>query len=226
MTAYHPGSLAAAPRSADEPAFLPRVGYQGVAGAFGEDAVCRRWQGRAQPHPMRTFGGVLDALSSGDVEWAVVPVWNSAIGRIASAWDALDEHAEAIVCVDEIDMPVQHCLLALPGSSIEDIRYVGSHPAALAQCAQLFDERRGLIACDAFDTAGAALELSRHVDRASFAEPWYACLEVDGPSRLAVIASESAARCYGLAVLERSVQDDAENVTRFAVIRARAGTPC
>jgi len=157
------------------------------------------------------------------VHWAVIPISNSSIGPVAPARAALRARGSAVVTTGQVDVPVRHCLLALPGTSIGDIRYVGSHPAALAQCTRLFAENVALAACAAFDTAGAARELCVLGDatRPRVNDTWYSALAIDGPSRLAAIASADAGRRYGLSILRDGVQDDPTNVTRFAVVRAK-----
>jgi prephenate dehydratase len=205
----------------------PSVAYQGMAGAFGEDAVRRLWRRGAQTYPTRTFAAALTALVRGDVEWAVIPIWNSTIGVIASSHAVLAEHEAIVEPVREIDVPVRHCLLAHSGVSAGQLRFIASHPAALAQCSKLFAKLPDVARCVASDTAGAAWELAQHA-RASAAEmthePWYATLPVDSARLLGVIASRRAARRYGLAVVRQDVQDDPGNFTRFAVLRARRST--
>lgn len=211
----------------------PTVAYQGIVGSYGEEAVRRLWRRGAHARPARSFGAALDALRRGDVEWAVIPVWNSTIGTIVPAREAMRAHERAVACVREIYLPVKHCLLARPGTSIDDIRFVGSHPAALAQCATLFFDSPHLTACDAIDTAGAARDLALYAptlehavaahadgDHAATDRPWYADLAIDSPAQLAVIASRRAAHRYGLSALAFDVQDDPANVTRFAALRA------
>lgn len=200
-----------------------RAAYQGVAGAYGEEAVRRLWDGQALAVPMRTFNAALESLRDGRVQRAVIPHWNSAIGPVTPGRAALESHASTIELLAEIDVPVRHCLLALPGTSMSDVRFVGSHPAALAQCARLFKAHRQLTPCDAFDTAGAARELSllREPRGVTDEEPWHAALHIDTPARLAVMASAAAARRYGLIILREDVQDHPANVTRFVVARAK-----
>lgn len=210
----------------------PRAAYQGIAGAYGEEAVRRIWHGRARAIPTRTFADALAALVSGRVHWAVIPISNSSIGPVAPARAALRALGSAIVVTRQVDVPVRHCLLALPGTSIADIRYVGSHPAALAQCTRLFAANDALVACAAFDTAGAARELATlgklgklgelgDATRPRTSDTWYSALAIDGPTRLAAIASADAGRQYGLSILREGVQDNPTNVTRFAVVRAK-----
>src|SRR5437016_1107764 len=105
-----------------------RAAYQGVAGAYGEEAVRRVWHGRAEAIPARTFTAALEELVAGRVQWAVIPVWNSAIGPVMPAQAALSACGSTITVVRELDVPVRHCLLALPGTSLMDVRFVGSHP--------------------------------------------------------------------------------------------------
>jgi prephenate dehydratase len=196
--------------------------YQGIAGAYGEEAIRRLWRGRAQAVPARTFSEALDELVRGRVPWAVIPVWNSTIGPVAPSRAALRARGSSLTVVREIDIPVRHCLLGLPGTSMADVRFVGSHPVALAQCAKLFAARPELTQCAAFNTAGAARELSLLGDsHRPVQQSWCSSLGFDAPGQLAAIASAGAGRQYGLSILCKDVQDDASNVTRFVVVRAQ-----
>jgi prephenate dehydratase len=204
---------------------VARAAYQGVPGAFGEDAVHRFWEGQVCGHPMATFDSVLDALTNGVVEWAVLPVWNSTIGRVSAAREALDARSDLVVREGELDVPIRHCLLALPGTSLASVREVGSHPAALAQCTRLFRLNPQMKAIEAFDTAGAARQLSTFDRRHPAGEQrWYDALAPESPATLAAIASAKAATRYGLQVLQRDVNDEPTNHTRFVVLRAREVT--
>jgi prephenate dehydratase len=196
-----------------------RVAYQGTAGAFGEQAV-RAWWPDAEPHGVRTFSGVIAAVTNRLVAFAVIPVWNSAIGRVADACHALEAGFGMVESIDEVEVRVRHCLIALSGARLDDVRYVGSHPAAFAQCTR-FLRQHSLITCEAYNTAGAAHELAEYWRRAELADaPWYATLSIDKPAQLGVIASAAAADRSGLVVLREDVQDDPANVTRFVVLRA------
>ena len=211
-----------------EPAY-PRVSFQGELGAYGDSAIAGRWRGRAVAMPARTFEEALAMVCAGRSDYAVIPVWNSTLGDLRTQRRALADHLSRAIVVDELVVPVQHCLIALPAATLDTIRVVGSHPAALAQCERFFRMRRKLTQMEAFDTAGAARELSRvmPVRRVTGSEdgngqprPWFHGAGV-GVHELAVIASASAARRYGLTVLAEAIQDDPGNVTRFAVVRAR-----
>ena len=207
----------------------PRVAYQGEPGAYGELAIMRQWGGVATPIGASTFSETLSVLGRGDADYAVIPVWNSTIGEILDTTLLLTHHASRLETIAELTVPIVHCLLGLPGTSLATVRYVGSHPTALAQCRALFAHRRTLQPCVAHDTAGAARELAALGGRGSLPSPrsgaatWFDPYRPVEPSALAVIAGAGVARLYGLTVLVDGVQDDGANATRFVVVRAQEG---
>jgi prephenate dehydratase len=132
----------------------------------------------------------------------VVPVENSLGGAIVEVSDLLI--ARGLSVIGEVVVPVRQCLLALPGTRLEDIRTVHSHPQALTQC-RAFLAEQGLEARPFYDTAGAAR--------------W---LMFEGVRSAAAIASPLAAALYGLDIVADAIADEAGNETRFVVI---AGAP-
>lgn len=202
----------------------PSVGYQGASGANGERAIAAWWPGSARAVPLRSFAALIEAVADGTVDYGVVPVWNSAMGIVREPDEALRSARERLEQVDEVTLPVRHALLGLSGCALDEVRAVGSHPAALAQCRGFLARHPALVPAAAWDTAGAAAELAALATGAAVEEtPWYADVRDAGPRRLAVIAGESLAGRHGLAVLARDIQDDPDNATRFAVVRARRG---
>ncbi|HSJ62686.1 MAG TPA: prephenate dehydratase domain-containing protein [Gemmatimonadaceae bacterium] len=198
----------------------PRVAYQGAPGAFGEDAIVRYWGGRAEPVAAPTFAAAVDAVRAGSARYAVLPVWNSTIGRIAEAWDAIaaDRGAAVVVsAVGEITIPVRHALLCRPGVCVDAITAVLGHPAALAQCANTL-AARGVRAIRADDSASAARALGAAATGVPLRVPGSDAV-VD-PLRTATLAPVGAAARYRLAVLSCGVQDRADNRTSFLVVQA------
>lgn len=195
-------------------AISPTVAFQGTFGAFGELAARTRFPD-GEPRAMPTFERVVASVEAGISDFGVLPVWNSVLGEIPFTREVL--LAGLVEVVAEIAVPIDLCLLARRGVALETVAYVGSHPAALAQCRRYFAAHPRLTPCPAWDTAGAARDL------ADFGAPyaWYEQLPGAGPRTLAAIANAETAERYGLAVLARGLQDVADNVTRFAVLARR-----
>ena len=185
------------------------VGFQCEHGAFSEIAVKHAFPDAiAIPHV--DFHGVFEGVKSGVLDYGVVPVENSVAGNVTEVDDLLI-HSDLFI-VSEVHSPIEHCLMALPGVDHREIRVVYSHPQAIAQC-RAFLTRNRLEARPYFNTAGAALMLAR-----------------EQPLGAAVIASKLSAELYGLEILKESVQDSAENQTRFLVLgnspSTALGTKC
>jgi prephenate dehydratase len=194
-----------------------RVAYQGESGAFGELTILRRWPGAAEPVPARSFEDTLRLVATRACDRAVLPIWNKTIGDIAEPRAALAAETD-LESIEEIDTPVRHALIARANTTMASVRYVGSHFAALGQCAGYLKARPQWAQVEAYDTAGAAHELAQFEKRDPNA--WFAKLNTH-PSQLAAIASAHAAAPLGLIVLQDGIQDDPENVTRFALIRRK-----
>lgn len=177
-----------------------RIAYQGAPGAYGHLAA-RELYPNAWPQAMNDFVAVARAVGSGKAELGILPVANSVIGAIPEAEAVLRAH-DSLVVVQETDYPVRHCLLGLPGATVEGIRTVESHRAALAQCASYLAAWRFAV-YPGDDTAGSARRIA--------ADRNFTC---------AAIASAEAAELYGLRVLARGIADAPDNRTRFVVIAA------
>jgi prephenate dehydratase len=208
-------------------ATAPRVAYQGEPGAYGEMAIAQQWRGVATALGAPTFMEALAQVGRGRADFAVIPVFNSTIGEIKDTTILLAHHQSRLERVSELVVPVVHCLLGLPGTTLNTVRYVGSHPTALAQCRRLFGPPRSIQPCVAHDTAGAARELStlgirtRH-PRTGVA-PWFEPYHPADPTMLAVIAGASVATLYGLTVIAEGIQDNPQNATKFVVVKAQDG---
>jgi len=185
-----------------------RVGFQGEPGAFSEAAVLRLLPD-AEVRPFPTFEDVFDAVHDNKVALGVVPIENSIGGSIPRNYDLLVETDLAIV--GEVQVPVVHNLLALPGVRLEDVRRVLSHPQALAQCAGFLRTLKDVEAIATYDTAGSAK-----------------MVRDEGRRDTAAIASERAGSLFGLEALKSGVEDFKDNITRFLAVgrdRVPLGTP-
>ena len=128
----------------------------------------------------------------------VVPLENSIGGTIHRNYDLLLEHELSIT--GEVELDVVHCLQALPGTTLEDVKVVYSHPQALAQCERYLKELGATVEA-VYDTAGGAKLVAEQ--------------KLAGA---AALASRRAAEVFGLEVLQEAVQDYEYNITRFAII--------
>lgn len=179
-----------------------RVAYQGAEGSYSHLAAQRRYAGRAGGVLLaghETFRGAAEAVVAGDADLALLPIENSTAGSINQTYDLLAE-GHLVVTGEEV-AAIEHCLLALPGVALEEVRTAISHPQALAQCEGFFRAHPAIRPREEFDTAGAA----RKVREA-------------GERTLAAVASAAAAETYGLAIVARGIQSDAGNATRFVEV--------
>lgn len=200
----------------------PRVAYQGAPGAFGEEAVARYWGGRALAVGVSSFVAAVDSLAAGTVQFAVLPVWNSTIGRVDAACAALEGAGQAsaipVRTIGEITLRVRHYLVARPGVRQAAVKTVLGHPVALAQCDRFLAAHAHLTVIPAVDSASAASALAGALDDEPFTIP--GSRQTVDPRTAAVIAPPAAAARYGLAVLACSVQDRSDNRTCFLVLEA------
>jgi chorismate mutase/prephenate dehydratase len=186
-----------------------RVAYQGVEGSYSHLTAQRHYAGR-EPGALLTghdtFRGAVAAVVDGSADLALLPIENTTAGSVHETYDLLAEGGVTITA--EVVSVVEHCLLALPGTRLEDLRAVLSHPQALAQCDDFLRTIPWATPRTEFDTAGSARKVR----------------ESNDPT-LGAIASESAARLYGLEILRKGIQTQEGNYTRFVEI-AREATPC
>ncbi|MCO4746004.1 MAG: prephenate dehydratase [Proteobacteria bacterium] len=184
------------------------VAYQGVEGCYTHLAAQRRYAGRESGALLtghRTFRDAVQAVRERRAHVALLPIENTTAGSITETYDLLAEGGVTIT--SEVVSHIQHCLLALPGTSLDDIREVHSHPQALRQCDVYFQTHTWMQPVEAFDTAGAA-RMVRDL----------------GQGHLAAIASEAAAEHYGLEIVARDIQTQAGNFTRFVEVATEAAT--
>ena len=212
MSAGYPGATRA----------VATVAYHGLPGANGEAAIHERWRGGARAVPVRTLDALTRAVADGGVDFGVVPVWNSTIGAVHEGCAALAAQGARLAPAGDVTIEVRHALLALRGTTLADVRVVGSHAAALAQCGRWIARQGRVRTVAAWSTAGAAHDLASLARGGSTGDtPWWATAPECTPESLAVIANAGLAERHGLEVLAEDIQDERTNATRFAVVRSR-----
>ena len=177
---------------------LPEIiAYQGVPGAYSH-LSCRKAYPELEAYACETFAEAMFMVEGGKAKLAMIPLENSTAGRVEEIYRLMPKTELHIV--GEHFEPVNHCLLAAKGSSIDDLKSVASHPQALAQCDQHI-KNLGLRPIAGLDTAGSAAELSQN--------------PIEGH---AAIASSLAAELYGLEIIRENFQDKTGNTTRFMIL--------
>ena len=175
-----------------------RVVYQGAEGSYSQAAMRRFFGENVNAFHVETFRDAMSAIDEGSADFAVLPIENSTAGIVNEIYDLLVEFENYIV--GEQVIPIEHCLLALPGTKMEEIKRVYSHPQSLMQSARyLADHDWQQISMQ--NNAFAALKVAKEKDKTQ-----------------AAIASEYAGETYGLEILEKGINDSDSNSTRFIIV--------
>ena len=175
--------------------------YQGQPGAFSEDAAFDFVARDARLLGLETLQEAFDIVAGGEATYAVIPVENTLAGPVDETYDLLSENNLNII--DETVQTISHCLIAPPGTPIEDVHRVLSHPIALAQCEHSLRTHLRMEPVPAFDTAGAVELVIR-----------------DRVPHTGAIGSARSAEVYGGEILRENIQDHPENYTRFLLMCA------
>jgi prephenate dehydratase len=182
-----------------------RVAFQGEPGAFSEEAAVQLLGEGITTVPRPTFDSAFRAISEGLADALLAPVENTLAGPVVRVYDLLLESALTITA--ETILPIEHHLIGCPGSSLDSIRSVASHPMALAQCERFFTTHPHLKRVPAEDTAGSVREALARGDKTA-----------------AAIAGRRAAEHFAGVILASDIQDNPENFTRFVLLRPTAET--
>src|SRR2546422_9993715 len=173
------------------------AGCEGAAGAYSEEGALALFPD-AEHRRLPSIRTVFESVEVGRADWGLVAMDNSQAGSINETYDLFLRHG--LHLVGETVVRVDHCLLALPGSAIDDLREVVSHPQAIAQCEEFLSALDVTVRAE-YNTAGAAKRIAENR------------LE-----RVAAIASRRAAELYGLEVLADRIQTYPDNYTRFGAL--------
>ena len=175
-----------------------RVVFQGAEGAYSQAAMMQYFGDQINSFHVNTFREAMSAIDEGSADFAVIPIENSTAGMVSEIYDLLVEFENYIV--GEQIIKIEHCLLGVPGSKIEDIKTVYSHPQSLMQSSKYLlnhDWRQISMQNNAFAARKVAEE---------------------GDKTQAAIAGELAGQIYGLEVLEKGVNQAENNSTRFIIV--------
>lgn len=176
-----------------------RVVFPGAEGAYTQAAMQQYFGSQVNSFHVDTFRDAMIAIDEGSADYAVLPIENSTAGIVNEIYDMLVEFENYIV--GEQIIKIEHCLMALPGTKLEDIQTVYSHPQSLMQSARYLDSHTSWKQIGMNNNAFAARKVAQDKDRTQ-----------------AAIASAHAAGTYGLEILMQGVNQSQTNSTRFIVV--------
>jgi prephenate dehydratase len=177
-----------------------KVGYQGEAGAFSENALRRSFPEGVEAVPISEFRDVFDAVLEGRVHYGIIPIENTLTGSIHQNYDLLLQYPDIRIVGEKI-IRIIHNLIGTPESELGAIRRVYSHPQALSQCARYLEGFPDWEQIPFYDTAGSVAHIAAL-----------------GSPENAAIASLEAAGTHRMKVLKEGIETNSRNYTRFVII--------
>lgn len=176
-----------------------KIAIQGVKASFHEEAAFKYFGQDIETIECESFKKTCEMLKHGKADYVVMAIENSIAGSILPNYNLLRDYRFHII--GEVHLNIQQNLLALPGVKLSDIRTVESHPIAIRQCDEFLSDHPDWAIREGMDTAGCAKRIKE-----------------EKLTTTAAIASEFAAKIYGLTILEKRVETHKKNATRFLVL--------
>lgn len=175
-----------------------KVVYQGIPGAYQEQAMVKYFGEGVKNFSVPEFKDVVKTLDAGEADYGVLPIENTSAGTVSGIYDMILDYD--ICVVGEETVECHHVLAALPESDMDQIKKVYSHQQGLMQCKKFLDQTPW----DQVKVANTAISAKKVAD--------------DNDLTKAAICSERAAKIYGLKVLKREVNYEGNNTTRFVIM--------
>ncbi len=179
-----------------------KVAIQGVKGSYHHGVAKAYFGDEIEVDECMSFQELVHSLENKKSTDAVMAIENSIAGSIIPNYAYIDEHD--ITISGEYFLPIHHCLMALSGQKISDIKEVYSHPMALLQCKEFFRSQPHIKLVEDADTADVAKRIQEQ--------------QLKG---IAAVAGETAANIYGLDILAEEIQTIKSNSTRFFILNTR-----
>lgn len=176
-----------------------RIAIQGIRASFHEEAAFKFFGEEIQTIECNSFRETCEALKNKKADFAVMAIENSIAGSILPNYSLLRDYNFTIV--GEVYLSIQLHLMGLPGVKFEDVKFVESHPIAIRQCVDFFYEYPNIQVKESTDTAACAKKISD-----------------EKLTDTVAIANMLAAKMYGLEILERRIESNKKNYTRFLIL--------
>jgi len=182
---------------------VTRVAIQGIKASFHEEAAFKFFGKDIQTIECNSFKQTCESLANKEVDYVVMAIENSIAGSLLPNYTLIREYNFAIT--GEVYLAIQLHLMALPGVKLEDAKFVTSHPIAIRQCIDFFDEFPHLKVLESSDTAACAKKIRDEQLTDTLA-----------------VANTLAAELYGLNILEKRIESNKKNFTRFLILQNNA----
>ncbi|MHA4896157.1 prephenate dehydratase [Pedobacter sp. PWIIR3] len=177
-----------------------RVAIQGIKASFHEEAAFKFFGNEIHTVECNSFKQTCEKLQNQEADFVVMAIENSIAGSLLPNYTLIREYNFAVV--GEVYLPIQLHLMALPGVKFEDIRFATSHPIALRQCIDFFDAFPQIQVIEGSDTAACAKKIRD-----------------EQLTDTVAIANTLAAELYGLNIIERRIESNKKNYTRFLILK-------
>ncbi|MCX2483049.1 prephenate dehydratase [Pedobacter sp. MR2016-24] len=179
---------------------VTRVAIQGIKASFHEEAAFKFFGRDIETIECNSFKQTCDSLANNEADFVVMAIENSIAGSLLPNYTLIREYNFAIT--GEVYLPIQLHLMALPGVKLEDAKFVTSHPIAIRQCIDFFDELPHLKVVESSDTAACAKKIRDEQLTDTLA-----------------VANSLAAELYGLNIIEKRIESNKKNYTRFLILK-------
>lgn len=177
----------------------PRVVFYGAEGSYTEQAAVKYFGAECNRHNAAAFDDAFAELEQGRADYAVLPIENSYTGTIADVIDLLAKYGYFIT--GEVDVPIRHCLLGVPGAELSDIKTVYSHEQGIMQSREFLKTLGDVELKEYYSTSRSAQKVASEKDKSK-----------------AAIAGRQNAEIYGLEILAADINNSAKNTTRFIIV--------
>ena len=180
---------------------MKTVAIQGIEGAFHDIAARKYFQteGEISILPCTQFRDVISALRKDSNLFGIMAIENTIAGSLLQNHELIRE--SDLVVIGEEKLRISHCLTAIPGQTIHDIKEIHSHPIALMQCGDFLNTLPNVTIVEKDDTASSATNIAQK--------------QLMGA---AAICSKHAAKLYGLEILAEEIETNKRNFTRFLIL--------
>ncbi len=182
-----------------------KIAIQGISGAFHEVAAKRYFNKDIEVIKCDTFRDLCESLKTGVADNAIMAIENTLAGSLLPNYALLREYNFKII--GEVFLRIQMNIMALPETNIQDIEFVYSHPIALGQCSDYLLEYPYIKVVEKYDTAGSAQIVSEKKLK-----------------NVAAIASKDAAQIFNLNILDKGIETNKKNYTRFLILSKKTSS--